>query len=497
MDIAQQLPALVIVLPMLAAPLCVLIRHSALCWALSVFTSLLTFLSAFGLFNQVRADGVIRYAIGGWAAPTGIEYYVDMANASMLLLVSFISLIVLLYAYESVKKSVVKAKHYLFYAAWMLCLTGLLGITITGDAFNVFVFLEISSLSMYMLIAFGSNRRALTASFRYLIMGSIGASFILIGIGFLYAATGTLNMADMAGRIPDAEAQRAVLVAFSFLTIGLMIKSAVFPLHGWLANAYQYAPVAVTAFLAGTATKVSLYVLLRFFFSIFGTEYSFGYMLLNVVLLPAAIVSFILLSLVAIFQSDLKRMLAYSSVAQVGYIVAAFCLATEQGLTAGIVHIFNHGIIKTALFMSVGCMLFRLGHTHRNSLDNLISTMPFTVVAFIISGLGLIGVPLTVGFVSKFTLIGAAMEKGWWLVGALVLLSSLFAVIYIGRVIEIMLFRKVRVNEPAPVGMKEAPLSMLVPMYALIGVSIWFGVFGTTTLSVAREAALVLLGGYQ
>ncbi len=495
--ISDQLPALVIVIPMLAAPLCVLVRKPIVCWAIALVANFLVVLSAWALFEKVREDGVIRYALGGWAAPTGIEYYVDMMNATMLLLVSFISCVTLVYAYKSVSKTVLTSKHYLFYAAWMLCLTGLLGISITGDAFNVFVFLEISSLSMYMLIAFGTDRRALTASFRYLIMGSIGASFILIGIGFLYAATGALNMVDLAQRIPDAESQRAVLVAFSFLTIGLMIKSAVFPLHGWLANAYQHSPIAVTAFLAGTATKVSLYVLLRFFFSIFGPDYSFGAMLLNVVLLPAAVAGFVLLSLVAIFQSDLRRMLAYSSVAQIGYIIAAFCLASQSGLTAGIVHIINHGIIKTALFMSVGCILYKVGHTHSHSLDNLMQKMPLTVTAFILSGLGLIGVPLTVGFVSKFSLISAAMERGWWMVGALVLLSSLFAIVYIGRVVEIMLFRKSRTETPAPVGRSEAPLMMLVPMYVLIGISIWFGVSGSTTLSVAADAAAALLGGYQ
>lgn len=495
--IADQLPALLIVFPMLAAPLCVLIKRPVVCWAIALGANVLVVICAWMLFLQVRSDGAIRYALGGWAAPTGIEYYVDMMNATMLLLVSFISCVVLVYAFNSVNKSVLTAKHYLFYAAWMLCLTGLLGISITGDAFNVFVFLEISSLSMYMLIAFGNDKRALTASFRYLIMGSIGASFILIGIGFLYAATGALNMVDLAQRIPDAESQRAVLVAFSFLTIGLMIKSAVFPLHGWLANAYQHSPIAVTAFLAGTATKVCLYVLLRFFFSIFGPNYSFGAMLLNVVLLPAAVAGFVLLSLVAIFQSDLRRMLAFSSVAQIGYIIAAFCLASQSGLTAGIVHIINHGIIKTILFMSVGCILYRVGHTHSNSLDDLFHKMPLTVMAFILSGLGLIGVPLTAGFVSKFSLIGASMERGWWMIGALVLVSSLFALIYVGRVVEIMLFRKARSPSPLPMGRNEAPLMMLIPMYALIGISIWFGVSGSTTLAVAGEAAAALLGGYQ
>jgi len=216
-----------------------------------------------------------------------------------------------------------------------------------------------------------------------------------------------------------------------------------------------------------------------------------------VVMLPAAVGGFVLLSLVAIFQTDLRRMLAFSSVAQIGYIVAAFCLASQSGLTAGIVHIINHGIIKTALFMSVGCIILRVGHAHIGSLDNLMKKMPLTVTAFILSGLGLIGVPLTVGFVSKFSLISASLERGWWMIGALVLLSSLFAIVYIGRVVEIMLFRSSRNQVPEPVGMHEAPMLMLIPMYVLIAVSIWFGVSGSTTLAVASEAATALLGGYQ
>ncbi|NND92292.1 MAG: monovalent cation/H+ antiporter subunit D family protein [Granulosicoccus sp.] len=494
---SDQLPALQIMVTLLAAPLCVIIRHARGAWALAMAANTVAFVVAILLLLQVLDTGVIRYAVGGWAAPSGIEYYIDTMNAAVLVLVSGISALVLLYAFKSVEKSIPHAKHYLFYSAWMMCITGLLGIVITGDAFNVFVFLEISSLATYTLISFGSDRRALTASFNYLVLGSVGASFILIGIGFLYAATGTLNMVDLAQRIPDSESQRSVLVAFSFITIGVLIKSAVFPLHAWLPNAYTHAPVAVTAFLAGTATKVSLYVLLRFFFSIFGKDYSFGQLLLSGVLLPAAVAGFVLMSLVAMFQNDLRRMLAYSSVAQIGYIVAGFSLASQSGLTAGIVHIINHGIVKTSLFMAVGCILYRVGHAHTPSLDSLIRRMPFTSVAFIVSGLGLIGVPLTVGFVSKFTLIGAAMERGWWLVAGLVLISSLMAVVYIGRVIEVLLFRRARDSGPEPSGMREAPVSMLLPLYVLLAAGLYFGINGGATLEVAGQAAAQLLGGYQ
>jgi len=478
--ITTQLPALVVMLPLVAAPLCVIFRSARFAYALTLLTSLLVTYCAYMMLGDVVGQPAIRYAVGGWEAPTGIEFYIDTLSAAMVLLVSGISTMALIYAYHSVNKFVETDRHYLFYAAWLLCMTGLIGMVITGDAFNVFVFLEISSLSTYMLIAFGDNRRALMASF---------------GIGFLYAATGSLNMIDLSTRIAASDSPRAVLVAFSFLTIGMMIKAAVFPLHGWLANAYQTAPTAVTVFLAGTATKVSLYVLLRFFFSIFGTEYSFGQMLLSSVLLPAAVAGFLVMSLVAVFQTDLRRMLAYSSVAQIGYIVAGISLVSEAGVTAGIVHMINHAMVKSALFMAVGCIIYRVGHCHAPSLEQLIKQMPLTVVAFIIAGLALVGVPLTVGFVSKFTLIGAAMERGWWLMAALGLVSSLMAVVYIGRVIEVMLFRRARVAAPE-VELHEAPLMMLLPMYLLVGASVYFGLYGERMLGIAGEAAQRLLGGY-
>jgi multicomponent Na+:H+ antiporter subunit D len=214
------------------------------------------------------------------------------------------------------------------------------------------------------------------------------------------------------------------------------------------------------------------------------------------VLLPAAVAGFVIMSLIAVFQTDLRRMLAYSSIAQIGYIVAGVAMASQTGVTAAIVHIFNHGIVKATLFMAVGCIIYRMGHAHIPSLTALVTQMPFTVAAFIFAGLSLIGVPLTVGFVSKFTLISAAMEEGWWLVAALILLSSLLGMIYIGRVVDILLFRQSRQVDAVPEGMLEAPVGMLVPMYLLIAVSLFFGVAGETTLSIAGKAAQQLLGGY-
>ena len=490
--IATHLPALQVVVPLLAAALCVLVPWKRFSWGIAMAGSVAAFAAAIGLLSRVLDGEDIRYALGGWAAPWGIEYRVDAVNALVLLIVAGISVIVTPFALTSVERELDARRIPLFYGAWMLCLCGLLGIAITGDAFNIFVFLEISSLSAYALIAMGSDRRALVSAFRYLIMGSVGATFIVIGIGMLYVETGTLNLADLAARLQALHGERTILVAFAFLTVGISLKLALFPLHLWLPNAYTFAPSAVTAFIAATATKVAVYVLLRFFFTVFGAAYSFGDLRLGMWLMPLALVAIFTMSLVAIFQNNVKRMLAYSSVAQIGYIILGISFASVTGLTAATLHLFNHALMKGALFMSLGCVMYRVGSVHIDALRGLGRKMPWTMAAFTAGGLSLIGVPLTVGFVSKWYLVLGALEQGMWPVAALVLVTSTMAVVYVWRVVEAIYFG----DPPArsePVS--EAPLALLVPTWALIVANLYFGIDASLTTSVAGQAARALLEG--
>jgi multicomponent Na+:H+ antiporter subunit D len=435
-------------------------------------------------------DGAIHYALGGWVAPYGIEYVVDPVNAWVIVIVALIGALVTPYARMSVKREISEDRIPLFYAAFILCLTGLLGIAVTGDVFNVFVFLEISSLSAYALIALGKDRRALTASFQYLIMGSVGATFIVIGIGLMYVMTGTLNMADLADRLPEVASTRTIPVAFTFLTVGITLKLALFPLHLWLPNAYTYAPSAVTVFIASTATKVAVYLLLRFFFTIFGVTFSFDVMQLDRILMPLALVAILTMSLVAIYQENVKRLLAYSSIAQIGYIVLGISLASVLGLTAGILHLFNHALMKGALFMSMGCVMYRVGSVRLERMGGLGRAMPWTMAAFVVGGLSLIGAPLTVGFISKWYLVQAALEQGMWPVAGVVLLGSLLALMYVWKVIEVAYFREV---DPE-LGITEAPLSLLAPTWVLALSNVYFGIDASRTVGIATRAAELLLG---
>jgi len=367
----------------------------------------------------------------------------------------------------------------------------MLGIVVTGDAFNVFVFLEISSLSAYALIAMGNDRRALWASYQYLIMGTIGATFILIGIGLMYQMTGTLNMEDLSQRLPEVAQTRTVFTAFVFIIVGVCLKLALFPLHLWLPNAYAYAPSIVTAFFAATATKVAIYLLIRFTFSVFGFSFSFTIIPLQTMFMALGLVGIFIASTSAIYQSNIKLLFAYSSIAQIGYMVVGFSINTVAGLTATLLHLFNHALMKSAIFLALAAAMYRLGNVQLNNFHGLGRQMPLTMAAIVVGGLSLIGVPLTVGFVSKWYLLTALLEQGWWPVAILILLGSILTVIYVWRLVEVAYFKEPLANK-APV--KEAPLYFLIPIWTLIIANIYFGIDTRLSVQGAQMAAMSLFG---
>jgi multicomponent Na+:H+ antiporter subunit D len=494
MSLAAHLPVLQVVVPLLAAPLTVLMRRRAYAFAIVLAASWASLAIAIGLYLQVEAQGTLSYAIGNWPPPWGIEYRVDRLSSFVLVLVSAIAAVVLPYSRASIEAEIEPHQHYLFYTMFALCLTGLLGMTITGDAFNIFVFLEISSLSTYVLIALSSDRRALLASYQYLIMGTIGATFIVIGVGLLYLMTGTLNLADMAHRLAPLRGTRPVLAALAFLTVGISLKAAVFPLHQWLPNAYAYAPSAVSAFVAATATKVALYVLMRYYYTVFGETQVFERLPMQGMLLLLALAGMFGASTVAIFQADMKRLFAYSSVAQVGYIILGLSMGTATGLTASIVHLFNHAVTKGAIFMLLGGIAVAAGGVTLARIQGLARSMPVASFGIVICGLSLIGVPGTAGFISKWVLVQAAIERGqWWLV-LMIVLSSLLAIVYVWRFVEAAYFGTPPADAPP---IRKMRWQLLAPSAVLVAATIYFGIDTSFTLNSASLAASQLLGGVR
>jgi multicomponent Na+:H+ antiporter subunit D len=492
--IEAQFPALQVVLPLFGALLAALVRRSGPAYLITLVVSLITPVISWGLLYQVLDNGPISYVFGDWAPELGIEYRIDIVNALLLVLVSTVGAVIAPFARRSVASEIEDDRIAWFYCVYLLSMCGLLGVAITGDAFNAFVFLEISSLSTYVLIALGRDRRALLAAYQYLIMGTIGATFYVIGVGMLYAMTGTLNISLIAERIGDVESFRPVLAALAFIIVGISLKLALFPLHVWLPNAYAYAPSFATVFLAATATKVAIYLFVRYLFSVFGVGFVFADLPVSAILIALSIAAMFGASTVAVFQTDLKRMLAYSSVGQVGYITLGIALANFNGLTGGLVHILNHALLKSCLFMSVGAIVFRTGRFTIEELGGIGRQMPLTMAAFAIAGFGLIGIPGTAGFVSKWYLILGAFDKDWWWLAALVVVTSLISIVYIGRVIEAAWFR-----EPggAVAIAKEAPPEMLVPIWIMAIATIYFGIDTELTAGFAGIGAIWLLEGLQ
>jgi multicomponent Na+:H+ antiporter subunit D len=343
-----------------------------------------------------------------------------------------------------------------------------------------------------VLIAGGPSRRALPAVFKYLIMGTIGATFYLIGVGLIYLMTGTLNLADMELRIHQVADLKPILVAAAFITIGLALKAAMFPLHTWLPDAYTFAPNAVSVFLAACSTKVALYLLLRFDFFVFqpnltGHDVQFAYFLM-----PLAVLAILIGSGVALFERNLKRLLAYSSIAQIGYILLGASLVTLAGLTASILHMFNHALAKGALFLAVAALATRCSGVRLENIAGAARSMPWTMGAFVAAGLSLIGVPGTAGFVSKWYLISAALDQGLLggLLVAVIVLSSLMAVVYVWRVVEAAYFGEA-LAETAPTA--EAPPALLAVTWTAALANLYFGLATELPVTLSTAAAQQLI----
>lgn len=474
------------------------------CVFISLGTLLIQFFMAITILHRVLTRGPIRYRLGGWVPPWGIEYVMDAFNGYILVVLLFLATVCAVYSKRNIEHELAE-KRVSFYTLYQLLITGLCGITVTGDIFNMYVFIEITSLSAYALIA-SRGKIALKASFTYLILGSIGACFFLLGIGFLYAVTGSLNMEDLSLLLPPFYGSRAVRAAFVFFLVGLSIKMALFPLHTWLPDAHAFAPSEVSAMLSGIIIEVSTYAFLRVAFSVFSVEFFNELPVFEIVSWVSA-GAILFGSIWAMAQTNLKRMLAYSSVANMGYIMLAVGLATSAtrypwaGLTPAAMHILNHALMKGCLFLVAGAFIYRGNIWEIQNLQGWGRRMPYTSAAFVIAALSMIGIPPSVGFVSKLYIILASLETKQFVFVGVLLLSSLLNLIYFWRVIE-TLYMKVAEGEHGhtmATPREEVPWSMLIPILILSSLCIIMGVLWLTKIPIpildAVNTMFRLVGG--
>jgi multicomponent Na+:H+ antiporter subunit D len=435
--------------------------------------------SVVGLFNVV-ADGPISYELGGWPPPIGIEYVLDPLSAYLAVIIALIGLLVTIYPVEAAF-DLRPRRGVPLYPLVLLLLTGLMGVVLSGDLFHLFVFLEIYAISTYGLVSLGGDR-GVFAALRYLLLGTVGSGLYLLGVGFLYFSTGTLNMADMAASLPAIADSPTVLGAMALIVIGLALKMALFPLHVWLPDAHSYSPPGVAALLAAVQVKAGAYGLIRILFDVFGPAYTGEGLPVSVALTYFGLAGIVVGSVLAIRQTDIKRMLAYSTVAQLGYIGVGIGLATPLALVGALLHVLNHAVMKSGLFLVAGGIIQRTGLKSIPRFSGLGPRMPLTMTGFAIMGLSMAGVPPTAGFFSKFYLVWGAIDVGNWLVAIVVVSSSLLTVVYFLR-----LFERIFVAEPEEALVADAtePSSRVVGTVAVLAGSIL--AIGLFNVVIVRE----------
>jgi multicomponent Na+:H+ antiporter subunit D len=488
--ILYNLPAFVVILPLIISAVVAVVPSPRIAWLITLVTVLAS--SASALAN-LAANATTRssYELGGWPPPWGIEFISDGASTVVAVLISGLSILSTIYAKPLIEDEIDSEDIPRVYGAWLLAIGGLQGIVMTGDTFNLFVFLEISALSAVILVALGAgrDRRALPAAYNYLTIGAVGATFYVIGVGFCYAVTGTLNMADLAIRLPTATPE-PVFVGLAFMMAGIMVKAAVFPVHIWLPATYGYAPTAAAVLLAAVSTKAALYVLARLLFTVYADLPEITGLILTWILIPVSLMAMFAGSILAIYERDLRLMLAQSSIAQIGYITLALGVGTVGSISAGFIHIINHAMIKGGMFMAVGALAVAIGkRANIRTIEGLGQAMPITGAALLVCSLSLIGVPLTTGFISKLYLAFALIDEGYFLITGLMLLASVLSVIYIWKIVEAMWLR------PAPKEMKvrENPW-IYAPLWLLASANILFGIYAAPVIEYADLAARALLG---
>jgi multicomponent Na+:H+ antiporter subunit D len=363
------------------------------------------------------------YHMGGWPTPIGIDLRLDALANLLLLAVSLVGFAVALYSVDYMRRFTARGH---FYSLFLLMVTGMNGVILAGDLFNLYVFLEVAAVASYSLVAFGCAHEELEASFRYVVLGSLSSALILVAIALVYGITGTLNMAHMAGRIAETGMDPPLLLAFGLFICGFSFKTALVPFHAWLPDAHPAAPAPVSAMLSGVLIKaIGIYVLARLVFNVFGvSESELG------LLRWLGILSMVVGGLLAAGQKDIKRLFAYSSISQVGFMVLGLGLGTPLGLVGALYHLVNHSMFKSLLFLNAGAVEYATGTRKLKKLGGLNRALPVTGATSLIGSMSIAGVPPFNGFWSKLIIILACVESGYYGFAAVAVAISIVTLAY-------------------------------------------------------------------
>lgn len=492
----DQSPALILLFPFFIAIIVALVgfNYQKVCFPLVILSLVGSVAASIVTLIRVVEEGTIRYYMGGWEPPFGIEFRIDGLSALVAVTVSSVALLTAIYSKERVPAET-PDKVSQYYTLYLLLVAGLLGMVVTGDAFNLYVLLEVSALTSYALIAMGTKRATL-AAYKYVIMGTIGASFYLLGIGYLYIKTGSLNMVDIHEQLVahDLFGSVTILVAFIMITVGVWIKMAFFPLHAWLPNSYAYAPTTTSALLGPLVTKVMIYVMIRLALTVFGAEYIFIQLEWSNIVVWMSVLAILAGSISALAQTDLRKMLAFLIVAEVGYMVGGVWLADATGMTGAIYHIIADAFMTLCVFLFAGILFAKTGKRDLSAMSGQFKKMPLAMVGFIVGAFSLIGIPPTAGFFSKWYLIQGGINSGHYEFVIALLISSLINAVIFFRMIEIAYFGEKPAeghdhchSDDHDSGRSEASASMLIPLLATAALLLAIGIFNQDIISIISD----------
>jgi len=456
---------------------------------ISAYLTLIAVLFLCGLSFRFIGHEPFHYAIGGWMPPVGITLVWDPLSQLLILIVSIITLAVTLFAIPYMQQYTAQNK---FYSLYLLMIAGMNGVILTGDFFNLFVFLEIASIASYALVAFGVEAEELEASFKYLVLGGVSSTIILLGIALLYSATGTLNMADMAIHLDEGASKNLLFFIFALFLMGFGLKSAMVPFHAWLPDAHPSAPAPISAMLSGLIIKaLGIYCVARIFFIVLGIV-----PVIQTILMALGGLSMVIGVFLAVGQWDFKRLLAYHSISQMGYVMVGIGLATPLGILGALFHLLNHAVFKSLLFLCSGAFEYTTGTRQLKQLGGLLKKMPWTGTSCSVAALSISGVPPFNGFWSKLIIILALLEAQYYFLAVITVVVSFMTLISFIKVQKYSLFgtlpKRLESIREVPVLMVSG---MLILTFLCIGIGLFYPFFGQQLLESARDL-LINAGQY-
>lgn len=502
MDTVFKLPFLCVIIT-LTACFCmpVLARWKKdFCAPLATLVAGIIFVITLVIGYYVNQGEIIRYAVSGWAPPWGIEIVVEPLSSLMLMLISGICFLILIYSFHSIKHELEHKVTGWYYTAFLLCMAGMMGLVISNDIFNMYVFVEVTGISACALVAAKGTRQATEAALKYLLLATIGSGFILFGIGFLYMITGNLNLTFIAQELALVKDSYPFLLwtSLSFFVVGFGVKAALFPMHLWLPDAHSSAPSPSSAVLSSLVVKVYIIAFLKILLIAFGLEI-FHETFIRHLIITLSVTAMLAGSFFAFVQIELKRRLAYSTVAQIGYIFLGIGLGTTWGLAAGILHIVVHAFMKACLFLCAGAVYYQTGTKHVNQFAGMGHKMPITMGAFTIASFSMVGIPLFGGFISKYGLALGSLEADLPLLILVIIISGLLNATYYFPIIGQAYFSQdENLDQTSHKGTKvfqrdQVPLSMLIPIAIFALGIIYLGIFPGVVLEFINKSVALLL----